>query len=178
MYGLLSGLCFSAAGLLQIDLTKRLGIQVTGTMMPICLLSWLYYHIHNSITKLENDGDSLLVYRHSPSLSPSLIRPFEEDDQFEKVRLEKPGLSIVKMSMVVVRSVISQLVMVEIYLCYYFASLISVSINQGLLTSLFSSSIVFTTLFFYLFFQQTPSPPTLFGMVLVILCIFIIAFSG
>mmetsp|Transcript_2556 Transcript_2556/g.4289 ORF Transcript_2556/g.4289 Transcript_2556/m.4289 type:complete len:80 (-) Transcript_2556:681-920(-) len=65
-----------------------------------------------------------------------------------------------------------------IYLCYYFASKSEVPVNMGILSSIFSSSIVYTSIYFYFYFGQALSSRSILGILAIMASICLISLSN
>ena len=180
MCGLMSGLSFALASFIQSDLSERLGMRVASSTMPVCFLSCAYYHVMNNFFKYENDGDSLKVYRkrhRKPKESYRQSLLVKTNLVVQDSGKSTGELDIQRLLLPLVRAIMSVGTQICIYMTFYFGSLCKVRVNAGLLSSLFSTSIFFTSLLFFLFYGQKLTGTTLLGMGLIMGSVFLISVS-
>ena len=113
--------------------------------------SWLGFHIVNWKWKIESGGKSIYI-----------------DPDTNK-------LDFFKLSLPFFRSLLSLFTSFMILLTFYLLALSSNSYNSGIITSIFASSIVFSTIIFRVIYGQEIKPKTLIGVGLIIFSICLIS---
>lgn len=93
----------------------------------------------------------------------------------EYVRVSTNELDWRRVVAPIIKALVGLLFQIMIFLSFNFASKSSNNMNSGVVSSLFTSNVVFTSIFFYIFFNQKLSRSVLTGMFFIILCAVLIS---
>ena len=75
------------------------------------------------------------------------------------------------------RALLGLLSLICLYLAFYFSGLCEVKINNGIISSVFSSCLIFVSIFFYLFFGQKLSYKVIIGNAFILISVCLISIS-
>jgi drug/metabolite transporter (DMT)-like permease len=151
MYGLLSGLSFAMGNVLNADLSAKYGIRIISVQGIFSLASAFYYHYTNKNAVSIYYDDSFLPEKKKPNCA--------------------------KVVLTIVRSMMSILSQLLIFKTFYYVSMSPLNLNSGIISSIFSSTILYSTLIFYVVYGQKLSMQSIFGILLILAQVFLISTS-
>lgn len=150
-------------------LSIKVGIEFVAIYCIPAISLWLAYHAYFIVSRSITKGTVSFIDRSISSYYCSLkqLAPTDKGPQFT---LNWPSLQAPA------RRCITQMI-TPVFLYLTFTSADKAGLNTGIITSLFPSCIIFTSVYFYLFKGQKLTCWNLLGMALIITCIFLISFS-
>ena len=149
------------ANAIQSELSKIYGPRAITTFWIGGLLCFSAYHSLNYYFKIEK-GAGMGIYFVKEALELSI----QDSDESHALKLNKP-----KIFFVLLRALIQQTAMGFLIASYYHANLCSDKLNTGVITCLFTTRIVYSTLMFYFFYGQKICWQTGIGMAFTITCV-------
>lgn len=141
---LIGGLFFAAANGIVSMFSSKYGDLTFSTFWLSSGLLWLAYHAFH-------------IRRGTPTYKGSQI--YRDADG---------NLSLLRLTMPVVRALFSLGSNWLLVACYKFYSLSGSHLNSGIITSLFATSIVYSGILFYFFYGQKLKPLQVFGMACIV----------
>jgi len=82
-----------------------------------------------------------------------------------------------KISLPIIRAILGLLSLLCLYLAFYYAGLCAQKINNGIISSVFSTCLIFVSVLFYAMFNQHLSKKVIFGNAFILISVFMISIS-
>ena len=176
MFALLSSISFAVANAIQSKLSATHGVQAISMYCFGGFSAWSLYHTANWIFNFEpNGGWNNYIKRNSPERSEKEDLLNSYDDNFF---VQTDEVDYMKLSVPVLRAFFSLMSNSLVFLTFEYVNMCSENLNSGIFASLFCSSIVYTTLMFYLFYHQKPNNWVLSGITCIIASIVLITWGS
>jgi hypothetical protein len=158
---------------MQASLSAQYGANTVYAQGIATFLMWIIYHTYSiAMHNMKKKKGSLFHGEPVPYLSKANSAYFEqcgfEGDQTYRVKwmsfMGPIGITLINFA--------GQTTIAKTFEYGYYAGM-----NNGVLATIFSSSTLFTIVFFLLFFKQIPSKMDVLGSAMIITCICLIGFT-
>ena len=170
-YALLTAVCIGFTNFLLGDLSARLGVAGSFPIFYGIVVMGIIYH---SVVK-----DSLGVY-YRPTLEPNTTVDFDVDNEKDD-NFVAPGEETIRkfnwqaFRGVFIRGINHMLLICMTFVSFKYAAL--AQINQGVIASLFTSGVIFTSVLFYFIYQEALTFKDLIGISFIITGVALIGFG-
>ena len=157
-FAFLASLFAACSNIISSQMSKKYAFRALFAEFSGFYVSWLFYHLFLFLRRIILKTESSSNYK----------KAVDENQSQEKISFELIFVPLRRG--LIILSCISCLT-----LTYYYAA--KSGINQGIITSIFSSSLIFTSIWFFIFHGQKLTKWDLVGVTMVIACILCISIA-